>query len=211
MCGSGPGGLSGAHIVPDLDGGRFIVCPTFRGTAPGVALRATLSDGGGIYTLGLQAGTVLRNNVIHDSTGWEGAWWGNGIYHDNGSSEMLDENNFIEAAHYMRGWMLPMLVSGSTIVAMVLSLPTTGPLMLNALMEQDMYLTLPGGPLKRRTFYSARGARERALCYGLLALLASVPIIIVHSHFARARPRILLYVILLYHLPHFHEEPLSWR
>jgi len=38
------------------------------------------------------------------------------------------------------GWMLPMLVSGSTIVAMVLSLPTTGPLMLNALMEQDMYL-----------------------------------------------------------------------
>ncbi len=38
------------------------------------------------------------------------------------------------------GWMLPHLVSGSVIVAMVLSLPTTGPLMLNALMEQDMYL-----------------------------------------------------------------------
>jgi peptide/nickel transport system permease protein len=38
------------------------------------------------------------------------------------------------------GWMLPMLISGSTIVAMVLSLPTMGPLMLTALMEQDMYL-----------------------------------------------------------------------
>lgn len=38
------------------------------------------------------------------------------------------------------GWMLPQLVSGSVIVAMVLSLPTTGPLLLNALMEQDMYL-----------------------------------------------------------------------
>lgn len=38
------------------------------------------------------------------------------------------------------GWMLPRLVSGSVIVAMVLSLPTTGPLMLTALMNQDMYL-----------------------------------------------------------------------
>lgn len=38
------------------------------------------------------------------------------------------------------GWMLPGLVSGSVIVAMVLSLPTTGPLMLRAFMEQDMYL-----------------------------------------------------------------------
>ncbi len=38
------------------------------------------------------------------------------------------------------GWMLPYLVSGSVIVSMVLSLPTTGPLMLSALLEQDMYL-----------------------------------------------------------------------
>ena len=38
------------------------------------------------------------------------------------------------------GWMLPALVSGSVIVAMVLSLPTTGPLMLTALFTQDMYL-----------------------------------------------------------------------
>ena len=38
------------------------------------------------------------------------------------------------------GWMLPVLVSGSIIVSMVLSLPTTGPLLWSALMDQDMYL-----------------------------------------------------------------------
>ncbi len=38
------------------------------------------------------------------------------------------------------GWMLPGLVSGSVIVDIVLSLPTSGPLLLNALQDQDMYL-----------------------------------------------------------------------
>lgn len=38
------------------------------------------------------------------------------------------------------GWYLPSLVSGSTIVAVVLSLPTTGPLLLRALLSQDMYM-----------------------------------------------------------------------
>lgn len=38
------------------------------------------------------------------------------------------------------GWSLPGLVSGETIVATVLSLPTAGPLLLQALMSQDMYL-----------------------------------------------------------------------
>ena len=38
------------------------------------------------------------------------------------------------------GWLLPGLFSGSAIVSVVLSLPTTGPLLLNALMNQDMYL-----------------------------------------------------------------------
>lgn len=38
------------------------------------------------------------------------------------------------------GWILPQLVSGSAIVSIVLSLPTTGPLLLNALKSQDMYL-----------------------------------------------------------------------
>ncbi len=38
------------------------------------------------------------------------------------------------------GWMLPTLVSGSVIVSIVLSLPTAGPILLNSLMDQDMYL-----------------------------------------------------------------------
>ena len=38
------------------------------------------------------------------------------------------------------GWMIPRLVSGGAIVAVVLSLPTTGPLLLSALRNQDMYL-----------------------------------------------------------------------
>jgi peptide/nickel transport system permease protein len=37
-------------------------------------------------------------------------------------------------------WLLPNLVSGSIIVAVVLSLPTAGPLLLQSLMSQDMYL-----------------------------------------------------------------------
>ena len=38
------------------------------------------------------------------------------------------------------GWVLPAIVSGEAITAVVLSLPTTGPLLLNALLAQDMYL-----------------------------------------------------------------------
>ncbi len=38
------------------------------------------------------------------------------------------------------GWVLPELVSGATITAIVLSLPTTGPLLLRSLISQDMYL-----------------------------------------------------------------------
>lgn len=38
------------------------------------------------------------------------------------------------------GWMLPQLLSATMIVDIVLSLPTTGPLLLNSLLAQDMYL-----------------------------------------------------------------------
>jgi peptide/nickel transport system permease protein len=38
------------------------------------------------------------------------------------------------------GWRLPLIVSGEIIVAVVLSLPTVGPLLLRALLGQDMYL-----------------------------------------------------------------------
>jgi len=40
-----------------------------------------LDDGGGIYTLSNQPGTIIRGNHIHDSRGWPG-----GIYLDEGSA-----------------------------------------------------------------------------------------------------------------------------
>jgi peptide/nickel transport system permease protein len=39
------------------------------------------------------------------------------------------------------GWILPRIISGATITALVLSLPTTGPLLFQALLSQDMYLS----------------------------------------------------------------------
>ncbi len=45
-------------------------------------------------------------------------------------------NPFISTA----GWQLPQLFSGSLIVATVLSLPTVGPLLLRALLAQDMFM-----------------------------------------------------------------------
>jgi peptide/nickel transport system permease protein len=45
-------------------------------------------------------------------------------------------NPFVSAI----GWVLPHLVSGVTIVAIVLNLPTAGPLLFRALVSQDMYL-----------------------------------------------------------------------
>ncbi|MBT3273709.1 MAG: ABC transporter permease [Spirochaetales bacterium] len=38
------------------------------------------------------------------------------------------------------GWLLPSIVSGATIVSVVINLPTVGPLLLTALQSQDMYL-----------------------------------------------------------------------
>ncbi|MCX7803983.1 MAG: right-handed parallel beta-helix repeat-containing protein [Planctomycetota bacterium] len=54
-----------------------------------------LSDGGGIYTLGRQPGTVLRGNLIHGIPPNAGRSESNGMFLDEGSSEFAVENNAV--------------------------------------------------------------------------------------------------------------------
>jgi hypothetical protein len=53
----------------------------------------TLSDGGGIYTLGRQPGTVLRGNAIHDIRRNAGRAPSNGIFFDQGTMDLVTEDN----------------------------------------------------------------------------------------------------------------------
>lgn len=60
----------------------------------------TLADGGGIYTLGFQPGTVLRGNLIHDvhrSAYAHGGAPNNGFFIDEGSKGFLFESNVVHA------------------------------------------------------------------------------------------------------------------
>lgn len=58
--------------------------------------QGTLSDMGGIYTLGKSAGSIISGNLIRRVTGYEGygpgAW---GIYSDEGSSDMHIRSNVV--------------------------------------------------------------------------------------------------------------------
>lgn len=54
-----------------------------------------LSDMGAIYTLGVSPGTVIRNNLFHDVMSNPKVSGGWGIYFDEGSTDILAENNVV--------------------------------------------------------------------------------------------------------------------
>jgi len=70
----------------------------------------TLSDGGGIYTLGKQPGSALRGNLIHDVPANAGRAESNGMFLDQGTGEFVIEGNVIynvprSPLRFHKGWL----------------------------------------------------------------------------------------------------------
>ncbi len=116
-----------------------------------------LRDGGAIYTLGPQPGAVIAGNIIHDIEGDLITW---GIYLDEGSSDIVVENNLVYRVaseccrlHYGRRNLIRRNVfaeGGNAVVSL-----TRGTMDMdcrfeagdNALkFEHNVYLTKPGKP-----------------------------------------------------------------
>ena len=55
----------------------------------------TLSDGGGIYSLGLQPGSLIQGNLIHDVSVNVGRAESNGMFLDEGTKDILIKDNII--------------------------------------------------------------------------------------------------------------------
>lgn len=61
--------------------------------SPADGVEPILSDMGGIYTLGKQPDTLIRNNCFHDIAGLRYGGWG--IYFDEGTTGVIAENNLV--------------------------------------------------------------------------------------------------------------------
>jgi len=57
--------------------------------------RGKLCDMAAIYTLGTSPGTVIRGNLIHDILDWAEGYGAGGIYPDEGSSDLVIEDNVV--------------------------------------------------------------------------------------------------------------------
>jgi hypothetical protein len=69
----------------------------------------TLSDGGGIYSLGSQPGSALRGNLIHDVPVNVGRAESNGMFLDQGTGNFVIEQNVIynvlrSPLRFHKGW-----------------------------------------------------------------------------------------------------------